>query len=35
VVVNNVSSSVFGSYVAATVEATNWSGYAGAGATRR
>jgi len=33
VVVGNVSSSVFGSYVAATVEATNWSGYAGAGAT--
>jgi hypothetical protein len=33
VVINNVSSSVFGSNVTATVEATNWSGYTGAGAT--
>ena len=32
VVVNGVSSSVFGSNVAATVEETDWSGYAGAGA---
>jgi hypothetical protein len=31
VVVNGVSSSVFGSYVTATVEATNWTGYSGAG----
>lgn len=33
VVINNVSSSVFGSNVTATVEATNWTGYTGAGAT--
>ena len=33
VVVNGISSSVFGSNVVATVEATNWSGYTGAGAT--
>jgi Carbohydrate binding module (family 35) len=31
VVVDGVSSSVFGSNVTATVEATNWTGYAGAG----
>lgn len=33
VVINGISSSVFGSNVTATVEATNWSGYTGAGAT--
>ena len=32
-VVNGISSSVFGSYVTATVEETDWSGFAGAGAT--
>ncbi|MBR7828254.1 hypothetical protein KDK95_18210 [Actinospica sp. MGRD01-02] len=32
-VINGISSSVFGSYVTATVEATNWSGYSGAGTT--
>jgi len=31
VVVNGISPSVFGSNVTATVEATNWTGYAGAG----
>ena len=31
VVVNGISSSVFGSNVTATVEATNWTGYSGAG----
>ena len=31
VVVNGISSSVFGSNVTATVEATGWSGYSGAG----
>jgi len=35
VVVNGVSSSVFGSYVTATVEATNWTGYSGAGPAPR
>ena len=31
VVVNGISSAVFGSNVTATVEATNWTGYSGAG----
>ena len=30
-VINGISSSVFGSYVTATVEETDWSGFAGAG----
>lgn len=35
VVVNGISSSVFGSYVTATVEETDWSGYSGAGPAPR
>jgi hypothetical protein len=35
VVVNGVSSSVFGANVTATVEATNWTGYTGAGPAPR